>query len=198
MNDESIGDKVKDFYAGLSMPDQQAQNLLDLQGTIRSRSQWRYLALATCLLAMIAAGSHFYFPRAGAPHPNDAIGRASDPTRSDPIATPRQGVITVVGLYLHGDGCPTCREVSPTMQELQQEFAGDPVLFTTLNLDQTDQLIAQQHLLEQLLDVKQNTFYQSIHPSMVLLEGDPMEPKISLLKREEAVTRLRSMVSATP
>ena len=82
------------------------------------------------------------------------------------------------------------------MKELQQEYSGLPILFTTLNMLQTDQQLEQQRLLEQALGAEHDAFYRSVHPSAAVLAGDPTQPTVRLLTLEQIAGELRSIVDA--
>ncbi len=52
----------------------------------------------------------------------------------DTMAPDRYPYLRVVAVNVHGSGCPKCRNVVSTIAEIESEFAGEPVLFATLDL----------------------------------------------------------------
>lgn len=178
MVDKTLDESVKDFYSNLPVPDTQVQGLVELQEATQRVFVWRRMAVAASVLTAVAMGFAFFKLR------------ESDTTRAIPVDA-RNEMVTVVGLDLHGDGCTTCSAMAAKMKELRKEFAGQPVLLSTLSIGRTAEHPVQQKLLEKLLKANQNTLNGTVHPSMVMLRGGTSQPMTQLLSNEEITSAIR-------
>ncbi len=148
----SLDDAVRDFYNSQSLSDSQIAEIARSRVITKDIRKWRRLAVAStaiCILGVFAAAIVAY------------IGSNGLAKRVDEQLVP----VRVVGVNAHGQGCPVCSQVAPTLAELRATFEDSNVLFTELDLS-TPSNRKQSELLATALGV--NNLQTAKHGSLLL------------------------------